>query len=280
MSLISGIIMKKSFLLILVFTYSFGARANCKTPFISVLNKDTKFKTYTPKGKESSGQVLVLPPTGGENFSDRRIARKLCRSGLLVHVLNYPQPSGMTLDLGIHERTTQLVLNSVEDFMLEYPQPTVIVGASLGGIYASVIYSLAIDKNPDYEAFFPVKGLVTAVAGGSLVDILMNSKIEGAVQQRQLRMSSGVYRDREDYRDQLERAIFTDPLKLARPSDSVLSYISLNDKKVPTKNQFQLARAHGAKIRTIRLLGHPSSVLYTYYSQGNEISYFIKKVLN
>lgn len=269
----------KPLLLFVFVIYASTVAAGCKVPRQSQIDEQTGLKTYTPKGKVSEGQVLVLPPTGGENFTDRKIAQKLCRRGLEVHVLNYPQPSGLTLDLGVHERTTQLVLGSVKEFMLQYPNPTVLVGASLGGIYASIIYSLGTQHADAHPAFAPVKGLVTAVAGGSLADILVASKIEGAIEQRRLRFASGAYRDRADYHARLEQAIETDSLRLARPSDAVLAYVSLNDEKVPTRTQFQLARAHGARVRTIRVLGHPTSVLYTYFTQGDEIAAFAKRIL-
>ena len=257
-----------------------GAFATCKTPVVSQVNSDTSLKTYSPLRNMSTGQILLMPPTGGENFTDRKIAKKLCRRGLEVHVLNYPQPSGLTLDLNVHERITRMVLKSVSDFMMQHQKKTVLLGASLGGIYASLIYSLAMDANPDYPSFAPIKGLVTSVAGGPLADILVYSKIEEAIQQRRMRLGSGVYQNRADYREQLDRAILTDPLRLARKSDAVLSYISLNDEKVPTRTQFKLARAHGAKMRFIRVLGHPTSVLYTYFTQGDEIAYFAKKILS
>lgn len=234
-------------------------------------------RLYDPQ-KTVLRQVVILPPTGGENKADRRLARELCQRGHLVKVVDYPQEEVTAADFEGHERVTKQILGIFSDFFSREKLPTTLVGASLGGIYASLIYSLALSDDPEWTNLRLVDTLVTTVAGGSLPDILATSTLPTVKKTREERLATGRFSNISEYRNYLDSLIFTDALKLLHTNKRVLFYGSTNDTVVPTKTQVTLSQALAGETYWIKGLGHSGTVAYVYYSKASEISFFIRKL--
>ncbi len=233
-----------------------------------------KVRLYSPK-TPGIRQVVILPPTGGENPADRNLAKKLCRLGHLVKVLDYPQFEVSPEDYEGHENVTQKILTSLSGFFQHETAPTSLIGASLGGIYASLIFSLS--EYPEWRSFRVIDSLVTTVAGGSLAEVITYSTLEGVKKVRKARLATGKFQGLKDYQEHLDTFIKTDHLKLAR-SGKVLAFTSNKDSVVPTRTQLALARAHGVKPVRISGLGHAGTVAYVYFRKIGMIHQFLKQL--
>ncbi|MES2525872.1 MAG: hypothetical protein V4598_02250 [Bdellovibrionota bacterium] len=235
---------------------------------------NVKIRSYSPK-KPGLRQVVILPPTGGENRADRNLAKELCSRGHLVKVVDYPQYVIAPEDFGGHEDATINTLRNLSAFFAEETIPTSIIGASLGGIYASLVFSLA--QSEEWKSFRVVDALVTTVAGGSLAEVLTYSTLDHVKKTREGRLAGGDFRTLQDYQNFLDGYIATDLLKLARPGN-VLAFTSNSDTVVPTRTQLALAEAHGAKPIRIGRLGHSGTVAYVYYRKIGTIHQFLKQL--
>ncbi|MCO4755264.1 MAG: hypothetical protein KC478_12335 [Bacteriovoracaceae bacterium] len=232
---------------------------------------------YTPDKRTVLGQTLILPPTGGANFIDKKLARGLCRRGHKVYILNYTQPNSVVKDLNIHDELTLRVFKTVNLFLETHPEPTAIYGSSLGGIYASAMFSYGKKYSDQWPNFSKLKTFVGTVTGGPLHEILTYSTTSDVKKQRKLRFSSDRYKSLDQYNQSLKKAINIDPLEYASPSKDVLLYISTQDSGVPARTQYNLADAYNAKVERIRWFGHAFAISMVGLTKAGEISNFIKK---
>ncbi len=262
----------KYFLLLTIVFSQFSYAGTCSGD-LSTIGKVT-VRLYSPKAIPDR-QVVILPPTGGENRADRNLAKELCSRGHLVKVVDYPQFVIAPEDFDGHESATINTMSALSDFFEKESKPTAIVGASLGGIYASLVHSLAV--SPEWKNFAVVDALVTTVAGGSLAEVLTYSTLDHVKKTREARLAGGTFRNLQDYQNFLDGHIATDLLKLARPGN-VLAFTSNKDSVVPTKTQLALAEAHGVKPMRVSRLGHSGTVAYVFYRKIGTIHQFLKNL--
>ncbi len=259
-----------------VFLHTLSAFALTPSCFGEISTRgEVKIRLYSPQSNVVR-QVVILPPTGGENRADRNLARELCQRGHLVKVVDYPQFTIHPDDFDGHERATTNTLKALSGFFEKESTPTTVIGASLGGIYASLVHSLA--KSPKWESFSVVDSLVTTVAGGSLAEVLTYSQLDHVKKTRDGRLAGGRFRSLPEYQEFLAGFITTDLLKLAMPGGKVLAFISNKDKIVPTRTQVALAEAHGTKPVRISRLGHSGTVAYVYFRKVAQIHGFLTKL--
>ena len=224
-------------------------------------------------------QVLILPPTGGANVADRFLFKTLCQRGHQVTILDYEQKSGLTDDLGIHDRLSQDILHQINQFLRLKEMPTVLIGSSLGGLYASTAYAYALTDQTEFESLKWIRGIVLTAAGGSLAEILSTSNQEDVIKQRSLRFQNLQIEKRSHYLSMLNQNIFYDPMKWASPlvRSNVLMFNSTNDKVVPSATQEKLWRAWG-KPKVIRISkNHLLTIAKVYFFEANRIDHFLRK---
>lgn len=241
-----------------------------------VISKDVvTVRLYDPE-KPTLRQAVILPPTGGENRADRKLAKSLCRKGHLVKVVDYPQPQVTAEDFEGHERVSKYTVTILNDFFANETKPTTIIGASLGGIYANLLYSLSQNPESPWKNLGVIDSLVSTVAGGPLPQVLSYSSLEWIKNVRSKRFKTGRFSGIDDYQSFLDQLIFTDVIKLARTNGNVLFYGCTNDTVVPTATQRNLAEKLKGQTYWIKGLGHSKTVAYVYYFRDDQISKFIK----
>lgn len=234
--------------------------------------------------------VLILPPTGGENVADRNLAKTLCRRGYNVVIFNYVQSPETSLDFSIHDANTVRVLSALDLFLAERPENSfVIVGSSLGSLYASMALSLghtsataSVSTMPEiknWSHLSKIKAAVLTVCGGSLAEILATSQIPQIVQQRQKRLELYKIASAQDYFLKLKSAIHLDPLDAAQAEqkNKVFMFISSKDKIVPTKTQMQLWQALGQPSKSVIALDHMKTIAWVYFFRTNSILKFVEQ---
>lgn len=231
---------------------------------------------YKPK---ASRQVIILPPTGGANFADRSLYSSLCSRGHQVTLLDYSQKSGLTLDLGIHDRLSREVLAVIDQHLGKIPLPAALIGASLGGLYASMAYSYSLTEQTEFPNLKWLNKIVLTVAGGPLADVLTYSEAEEVRKQRDMRLRELGIRSREQYRLALKKKIFYDTLRWASPDNrhQVLMFNSKSDTVVPSSSQKALWLAWGKPQAEWMTSGHQASVGWAYLFYVDRIDNFLKK---
>lgn len=265
-----------AYALLALFLFNTTDLVSCNTRRIPLTEEDTLLE-YTPDKFAVGGQTLILPPTGGANFIDKKLARGLCRRGHKVFILNYNQPNSVVKRLSIHDELSRKVFKSVDNFLQKYPNDTAIYGSSLGGIYASAIFSYGMNRPKVYPSFSRVKAFIGTASGGPLHEVLTYSTTSDVKKQRKLRFKTGEYESLSDYQHQLRGAIHIDPLEYASPSENVLLFISTQDSGVPARSQIKLAKAYQAKTEKIQWFGHAYAIAITGLTKAGKISNFIKK---
>jgi hypothetical protein len=226
-----------------------------------------------------SRQVIILPPTGGANFADRSLFDALCARGHQVTLLDYEQKSGISLDFGIHDRLSKEVLAVIDNQLANTQLPATLVGASLGGLYASMAFSYSRTQQKEFLHLKWIDKIVITVAGGPLADVLTFSEAEQVRQQRELRLNRLGIKSLQEYKSALEKNIFYDPLVWAQPMlrTRVLMFNSSNDAVVPSKTQESLWEAWGKPEAEWLTLGHEYSVGYVYLFYLDQMDRFLKK---
>ncbi|MCE3009756.1 MAG: hypothetical protein LW875_03995 [Proteobacteria bacterium] len=223
-------------------------------------------------------QIIILPPTGGANSADRSLFKALCRRGHEVRILDYSQKSGLTTDLSIHDRFSREVLTEIDRLLGRTEKSTVLIGASLGGLYTSMAFGYSLENQAEFPNLPWIKAIVLTVAGGQLSEILANSELKAVKEQRELRLRELSISGIQDYQLQLEKAISYDPLKWARPDkkNKVLMFNSNNDSVVPTSTQEKLWKAWGEP-QVVRLsTNHQFSIGRVYFFMEDRIDSFVK----
>lgn len=219
-------------------------------------------------------QIALVPGTGGATFFDRKIQSMLCELGYKVALIDSDiDYKNFDIDFGVHDRYVNIFLGTLQTALQESPEPTAIIGSSLGGIFASIAFA----KN---EELFQglLQSAIIISAGGSLAEVIEASELAQLKKLRNQRRQH--YSDMNDAEitSKLKEAITLDPHELANGEKrkSVLMYISQFDKVVPTVMQAALWNAWGQpEVRKIPL-AHISTIAFVLLARIKEISSFIQ----
>ncbi len=274
----------KILLLVAVFSLlSLHAFASCE--FVQRISDSVgnSISEFSDTDNPGTNAALILPPTGGENIADKFLAVSLCQRGLNTLILNFRQDSAEIDDLSAHDRITNGVLLWVDELLAKRKENFVIIGASLGSIYASMAFGEARNSSQtNYPNLRKIQGAVLTVSGGSLAEILASSGLASLVKERNARLLHFAFADTSQYQKALESAITLDQLQLVDPtaSNKVLMFSSTNDKIVPTKTQNQLWEAWGRPERHLYFTDHMWTIGFVYFTQPQKIYDFSQRIFN
>ena len=235
---------------------------------------ETIFVDYVPRNRSALGNVIILPPTGGENFIDRIYARHLCKHGIAAQILeHWPKDVESSYDFDVHDKSYVRGLTAIRQvehwIQINHSGPVGIIGTSVGSLYAT----LAL------ETMDSIKSGVLIVAGAPLSRILAYSDLEPVIAQRNSRMKTWGFKTAADYERALKEKLQIDGLVLANnlKSKHLQQYIGLKDTTVPTDTQLALWNASGKPSGDQYQLSHVSSVVRTYWSHREDIAKFFMK---
>jgi hypothetical protein len=221
---------------------------------------------YRPRAA-GGGAVLVIPPTGGENFLDRAYAADLCGDGIHAVILRrWEGDVRRDLDLGTYDRA-ELRLLAAAEHAIEYLQPAPslgILGTSLGALGASLVLG--------YDA--RVKTGVLIVGGEHLSEIIAHTDEPGAAEVRRRQMRSYHLRGIGEYEAALRRAIRIEPADFTEFSGrkNVLLFLGTRDTTVPTKNQLELARSFSAPELSLYPGDHVQTIQHAFFLEESACS--------
>ncbi len=244
-------------------------------------NQNGVFAEFSADTSNTDFQAIILPATGGETILDRKLARNLCGLGITSIVYNYSQAPQDPLDLDHHDRASLEFLTQLDSFLAKRGKPVVLIGASLGGLYASMAFgfSQTILGNR-WPGMRFINGAILTVAGGTLPDILATSDLPPIVSERNLRKAKYEIGDDGVYVKLMSEHIKFDPLGLANSKYSarVLMFSSTNDTSVPTPTQYKLWEAWGKPKREIASFGHAGTAIYFYTFHVSQMFDFISSI--
>ena len=236
---------------------------------------------YRSEKNPTNKSVLIMPPTGGENILDRKLAGVICDSGLNSVIFNYAQLPGDVANLGTHDEATLRTLQSLNNFLSTRSEQFVLVGSSLGSLYTSMALGLSrLPHGNQFPAFQKIRGAVLVVCGGPLSEILATSQLKEVVAQRNARLQMFGYKNASEYQKALDGAIALDPLKLTVPElkSKVLMFSSSVDVAVPAHTQDELWQAWGQPERHMYSVSHAETIVKVYLFQGAKIREFAQSV--
>ncbi|MEO5666759.1 MAG: hypothetical protein ABIR96_01735 [Bdellovibrionota bacterium] len=226
------------------------------------------FDHYTPEAGDQLANVIILPPTGGENTLDRLYARDFCNRGLgalLVKTWTYDTES--SLDFSTHDNGYRRAVHAVEAIMKFVPGRIGILGTSLGSLYASVLLA----SEPRIES------AVLIVSGAPLWTILAKSQMGPVKAQREQRMKNLGIASVDAYEAQMKKVIHFDVtrfLPLSREK-KVFMVNALKDKFVASQTQQALWRALGRPAKVDINAGHLGTVFRAYLWHHQKIEDFL-----
>lgn len=247
----------------------------CWSPSKEDLAPEVSLYKWSPQKVEK--QALIIPPTGGMNFTDRHLARQLCKAGIQVLILNYSQNPAVTTDLGVHDRYSQEALNYIDLALGTHPQPTALIGASLGGLYSALAFGNR--KSTQLKNLSWLERLVVTVTGGPLHQILAESQLEGVISQRELRKAHYQLTSDSSYNSFLKSHITLDPLAASSPldRDRILFFGSTEDTIVPAHLQKQLWQKMGEPESLWLDSSHAWMIGRVYLFETSKIAEFVKR---
>lgn len=248
--------------------------------FPSVINifaaEDIRVDYYVQKQKGKFPTILILPISGGIDFSVRSFASYLASHGFncaVVHSRKVELKDAQSAEQ-VEDYFRQTVFDSrqVLDYLAEREEVDAsrfgCLGLSLGGIKASLI--AAVDER--------VKCSILGLAGGSIADVALLSKekhIKGHIKELvEMRVSP------DTIHTELSEKVRTDPLKLAPYVDAknVLMFIAAFDQIVPRKCGDQLRQALGKPETVYLFSGHYTAFLYLPYAHIMSLTFFKEKL--
>jgi dienelactone hydrolase len=237
--------------------------------------ENIKIDYYEQKGNGKYPTVLILPISGGVDFSVKSFARHFASHGFNCAAVHNrkaePDETGSAEEIENYFRQTVLDNRQALDFLVARQEVDAdklgCLGLSLGGIKASLL--AGVDER--------LKCCVFGLAGGSIADITVSSGEKEIKESVKRFVKDDV--TAEDIHTELSDKIMTDPLKLAEYIDArnVLMFIASFDRVVPRKCGDKLWEAIGRPEVIYLFSGHYTSFLYLPYAEATSLSFFREK---
>lgn len=254
-----------SFLSLLSF-YSFS----CSKINRSIIKEDFRISITEYLNKQSKSIVIIVPPTGGENFIDRSYAKKLCNEGISASILSrWTDSNEYSLEFEIHTRFYKRAQRAVSIIIKEYEKLYSIsmLGTSVGGLHTAISCS----------RFKQISKCFTIVSGANISEIIANTSQEVLVDGKKKRFKMYNIKSDKAYLNKVKKAIPFEPLRLTPPKSKKLGMVlSKTDTVVPSKNQLQLKQLWKPKKYIELNLSHTNSVIYTWLFKSHEVVNFFK----
>ena len=238
-----------------------------------VTNKSSgrEIEMFLPENPGKFRPVILLPPTGGTNIFDRKMARYFCDRNVPFYILSkFDGYEDKDFDLTRHDRQMRGDIAALKELILWIGQPVNLMGASLGALYGAA----AAGADPQ------IKNVVLTVGGIDLPGILTNSELDSVTVHKINRKKIYHLASDQDYLQLMKKSIYYDPrifLDEEKKSERFLLFISKDDQGVPTKYQDQLAEKLPRAEKVYFNTGHVTTIGRTYIFNREKIYNFLNK---
>ncbi|MGZ3690264.1 MAG: hypothetical protein ACXVAX_02100, partial [Pseudobdellovibrio sp.] len=150
---------------------SWGSGRSCHIEQKNISEGDFKVDiSLYSDGKASNKSLLLLPPTGGTNYIDRRYATEFCQAGYDVYLINtWTMLDDPEVDLELHQRTYMRGQQALTLVIEKIKSPFIgLLGTSLGALHSAVAASYQDRLN----AVFMIEG------GAPISEVIVTSDQE------------------------------------------------------------------------------------------------------
>lgn len=237
--------------------------------------EDIKVDYYKQKRKGKFPTALVLPISGGIDFSVESFARHFASHGINCAVVHNRkvdlEKTKSAEEVENYFRQTVLDNRQVLDYLVEREEVDAnklgCLGLSLGGIRASMLSG--VDER--------LKCIVIGLAGGSIADITVHSGEKEIQDQMKVLIAKGA--TPAQVHAELSKKVITDPIRLAPYADArdVLMFIAMFDRVVPRKCGDRLWESCGKPEVVYLPSGHYGSFLFLPYAVAKSLDFFEEK---
>jgi len=265
--------LKKSFFVIVCFmSLSFFSKTNCDLSEEILKPNSIKLLSYKTL-KQERGKILILPPTGGITYLEKKYSWELCEKGFSVFIISsWEGVNEEKEDLSIHNTLLSRAQSAITQVIEKKTKPGEFVGifgTSVGGIHAAI----SLGQFPSIQAGFFI------VAGVPVHKVIAYSTEATLSKYRKIRMKKFQFQNKLDYAKALNKEISPklQPLsqaELARQKKS-FAVIAKKDNTVPTIYQRELAKAFNSQTLELRG-GHISSILFFRWFHKKKLIYFFE----
>lgn len=222
---------------------------------------------YLPDSPKS--HVIIIPPTGGTNFLDRRYASGLCDRGINAHILSHwTDDDEYNVELSIHTRFYGRAYEAIGLLLSELPAKTRIgiLGTSVGGLHAAI----AASRYQQISSAFIITG------GAHIPSIIANSNQGAMVKVWNDRSRLFNFKAKGEYIDALEKVIELEPLNRLNITSAKKfgMVISTSDQTVPSVNQERLKSLWKPEVVIYKDQDHFWSIVNTWLFDSDKIYSF------
>lgn len=257
----------------LPFLFVSFAKADQKCSFLKERLSSLSIDLISYKVKNEKGKILILPPTGGSSYLEKRSAKRLCKIGFSsIIIQKWKGMDKESLSLDIHSKLLSQAQKVVSVVIEEKTNPgefVGILGTSVGAIHAIT----ALGRFDQIKAGFFVLG------GLPIHKVIAYSQEKTLKKYRKLRMKKFGFKTIEDYALALNKKIPNEvrPLFLSHKAKKkdVFTVIALRDKKVSTDYQKEMKKTLQSKSLEIPS-GHFLSIIRFYLFHLKEMTGFFE----
>jgi hypothetical protein len=246
-----------------------GKRSNCEKTEIQIGPQDFRVEvTRYGTTSNSNHAIIIRPPTGGATVLDRSFAKKFCRAGFDVYILNHwTGDNEKAIDLDLHHRLYTRAHKAATLLIETLPQGFIgMLGTSVGATFAAVEANL-------HER---VDAIFTIVGGAPIPGVVVHSDQKAMRELKEKRMEKFHFKTDTEYLEALNAAFPLDPLKTSPvyKQKQFGMIISSTDTTVPAAYQKKLADLWKPQVVYIFSTNHFYSIIRAWWSYQNEIIQF------
>ena len=260
-------------LFILSFFFFIQASWSNKCSVSSETLSDLSIELISYKSEKEIGKILILPPTGGVTYLEKRYARSLCKLGFSsIIIKSWKEMEKETIGLDIHAfhlELAQKVIAKVIELKINTDDFLGILGTSVGAIHSAT----ALGSYDQIQAGFLILG------GAPVHKVITHSEEKTLKKYKEKRMKAFGFKSLKDYTFALDKKIPKKvcPLSFAQTvqSKDVFTVIALKDKVVPTVFQKNLQQAFKGESLEISS-GHILSIFKFYLLHSEKMTQFFK----
>ncbi|MBL7714810.1 MAG: hypothetical protein JNL01_05030 [Bdellovibrionales bacterium] len=259
------------------FIFALQAQAGgCEVTDVTGFPNDLSALKFNPKKKgkvyDPEKTVILFPSTANMTVLDKIQAARLCGIGVRVLVLKDWKFDQVELSrLDYFNVILQNGIVFADAVMGRYKGTFGVMGSSLGGVVASVVKGIRPKIGP----------AVLLVAGAGLPELLAYTVSAQWVKVQEAQMAALGTTDRAVLQAELAKVIVYEPAQVADPSQSkMIRFVGGDqDKKVFTKNQYQLWEAWGKPQYLFFNFGHVTSIVLSELFFSGSHARFLKRRL-
>ena len=226
--------------------------------------------------KKEKGKILILPPTKGVTYFEKKYAQRLCKKGFSAFIIkSWKGIDEEKIELNIHNRLLGRAQTAILEVLNKKTKPEDFIGL-LGTSVGAIHSATALGFYPQIQAGFLIVG------GAPIHQVIAYSKEDTLTKYRNKRMKKFQFQNVKDYALALDKVL----IKRVRPlafvqtgkNKAVFTVTALKDQTVPTENQKALSKALNAENLNIPG-GHIFSIIWFYLFHKKKVIQFFEKSL-